>query len=120
MIYDTLAQNSYMLNFLGSVYSSKGQTWEDEWLLSKGVATVVKELADGDSPDEAGKAMAGRFSEQEIVLVRGIGTQAQAVYAGLALSAHLYPDWFGDVDLTQAAAELDAAEDCLIFFGTFE
>lgn len=112
----TLAQNSYMLNFLGSVYSSKGQTWEDEWLLSKGVATVVKELADGDSPDEIGTAMAGRFPEREIVLARDIGTQAQAVYAGLALSARLYPDWFEDVDLAKAAGELEASEDCLIFY----
>ena len=68
--------------------------------------------AGSQDPDAVRQAVQQRFPEQEVLVVSSaaLGDGAEGLYARLALAKHLYPDWYGDVDLDTVAAELGVTD----------
>ena len=83
----------------------------DEWVLGKRPQVVLK-CAGSQDPDAVRQAVQQRFPEQEVLVVSSaaLGDGAEGLYARLALAKHLYPDWYGDVDLDTVAAELGVTD----------
>ena len=79
----------------------------DEWVLGKRPQVVLK-CAGSQDPDTVRQAVQQRFPDQEVLVVSAaaLGDGPEGLYARLALAKHLYPDWYGDVDLDTVAAEL--------------
>lgn len=79
----------------------------DEWVLGKRPQVVLK-CAGSQDPDTVRQAVQQRFPDQEVLVVSAaaLGDGPEGLYARLALAKHLYPDWYGDVDLNTVAAEL--------------
>lgn len=80
----------------------------DDWVLGKRPQVVLKEVDSLENAAKVRSALSARFPEQKVVLVtgEGLGGGAQGLYARLALAKELYGDWYTDVDLPTAAAEL--------------
>lgn len=89
----------------------------DDWVLAKRPQVVVKEVDSLENAPAVQAAMSARFPDQKVVLVTsgGLGGGEQGLYARLTLAKALYGDWYTDVDLDLAAAELGVAGSVVYF-----
>ena len=80
----------------------------DDWVRAKKPGLIIKCLDSGSDVSEVRQAVAARFPGTEIALVSpaALGSDGYGLYARLALSKHLYSDWYTDVDLNTVAEEL--------------
>lgn len=81
----------------------------DEWVLEKNPQVIVKCAGGAGSGASYYSAMSARFPGRRILIVPTsavYGSPAETVYYGLYFGQLLYPEWYGEIDLTTVAAEL--------------
>ncbi len=80
----------------------------DDWVLAKNPPVILKCVDSLAQAPETRAALAARFPGRRVILTTpdGLGGGSYGLYARLALAKALYPDWYKDVDLSQAAKEL--------------
>lgn len=108
------AQNCSLITAIGAqnvAGNREDPNITDDWVLAKRPQVVVKEVDSLENAPAVRAAMSARFPDQKVVLVTsgGLGGGEQGLYARLALAKELYGDWYTDVDLELAAAELGVA-----------
>jgi len=82
----------------------------DDWVQAKKPDVVLKRVSDFADAASAYDTVSARFPDQKIIVVSGdavSGDSAVMLYSQLCIAKLLYADWYADVDLAQAAGELE-------------
>ena len=98
----------------GNAAANRGEdtTVTDEWVGEKNPGVIVKCISDISRAGEVLNALSGRFPDRRILIVpmaAVTGSDRERLYYTLYLGKVLYPDWYEDVDLAQASAELEVS-----------
>lgn len=93
---------------VASNLSSDALTVTDDWVMAKGAGVILK-CVSPSAFSAAYSEMCSRFAGKQIIVVSSqavYGTPSQVLYGQLYVAKLLYPDWYADVDMRTAAAEL--------------
>ena len=89
----------------------------EDWIQAKNPQVVLKATGNMGAADQVQAAMQARLPGAWVIVVdnSALSGGPAGLYAGLALGKALYPDWYTDVDLSVAAAELGVSPGVLLF-----